>query len=107
MPFVFFVPILILFVLPILIGGIIIVRLAVKGVAKQKNSIWAGTLIDKSYFEKEDMDSSIKEDHYTLTFQSDDGEIRKLGVAKKFYDQFHVGDRVQKDQGKIFPAKIS
>jgi hypothetical protein len=105
MPFLFFLPILILFVAPIVIITILLFRFVIKGITKQKNSTWTGTLIDKKHFQKDVEDSHRKENFYTLVFQADDGEPKNLGVAKKFYDEFNIGDRVVKEKGKIFPTK--
>lgn len=73
--------------------------------AKQKSSSWQGKLVDKKHLEYEDDDSSYTKDLYTLYFETTEDKQIKLNVAKKVYDNWKVGDKAEKIEGKILPEK--
>lgn len=106
MKLLFFLPIILFFgFFGLLILGFFV--LIFKLIGKQKQSAWAGKLVDKKYFAKEVDDEGFRktEHYYTLIFETDQGQ-KKLGVAKQVYDQWEIGDQAKKEKGKIFPTKI-
>lgn len=75
-----------------------------KGI-KQKKSSWEGKLADKKHLEYEDDDSSYTKDIYTLYFETIEGEKIKINVPKKIYDDWEIGNKAKKTEGKILPEK--
>jgi hypothetical protein len=99
--------------LPIKIFGIFFLLLIIgflalvfKLVKKGKDSSWKGELIDKTCIEREDFDSGIKKDYFTLIFKTDVGKQVKVGVDKKTYDDYKIGERAIKEKGKFHIQKI-
>ena len=74
---------------------------------KQKVSSWEGGLEDKEHLEYEDDDSSYTKDIYTLYFKTTKNEKIKMNVTKKVYDTWKIGEKAQKEDGKMLPEKIS
>jgi len=73
---------------------------------KQKSSFWKGKLVYKDHLEYEDDDSSYTKDLYTLYFETTKGQKIKMHVVKKAYDEWKIGDKAQKIQGKLLPEKL-
>jgi len=81
---------------------ILIVVLVVKG----KNQAWKGTIVDKLESTHTDMD-----DHTTTNLiavvQIDGGREAKIAVDRNRYNEWEVGDRLEKVKGESWPKKIS
>ncbi len=96
---------LIFFVLPAAVVGIIIYKL----ISKQKASEWTGKLVDKKHMIRDDPTydgpGERREDVYSLVFDTNIG-TKTLGVGKPFYDKFNVGDSAVKKKGAIWPEKV-
>jgi len=85
----------------------IFIKILKNKTAKRKQSSWKGKLINKEHLEYKDDDSPYNKDLYTLYFQTTKNERIKMNVAKKVYDIWKIGDKAQKEEGKILPEKLS
>lgn len=94
--------ILVIFVSPLFLFVKLITRKAVK----QKKSFWKGKLVDKKHLEYEDDDSPYTKDLYTLYFETSEGEQIKINVSKQVYENWKVGDKAKKTEGKLLPEKV-
>lgn len=81
-------------------------KMAKKSVQTRKADVWKGKLVDKKTFEDSDDDSSITDNHYYLYIKTDEGKDVKYSVNASAYEQFNVGDRLEKKEGEILPRKI-
>lgn len=82
--------------------------IVIKLINKGRKSAWKGVLVDKLYNETEDMDDSSKTNHfYTLVFKTDEGKQVKVGVSRKMYDEYQVGDKAEKKSGDFWQKKIT
>jgi len=100
-----FVPLIIFFgFFGVLILGFF--TLIFKLIKKGKNSSWEGKLVDKDHIEVDDDDSSYKKDYYSLVFETKEGKKIKVGVTKKVYGEYKIGDKAKKEKGKFHPEKI-
>lgn len=76
-------------------------------VMRGKKQAWVGTIISKTYREKEDFDdSNKKESIYTVKIKIDGGHEFNMAVDSGRYDQWKEGDRLKKEAGKLWPEKI-
>lgn len=103
---IFFAPLVVfmLFFLALVIGFIILI---IKIVTKSKKQAWQGEIIDKIYNTYEDFDTDVERDLYTLVIKTDVGKNIKYNVSQQAYEQFKVGDKVEKKSGKFLLQKIS
>jgi len=96
---IFFLGFCIVIILPF---TVLIISLIIKG----RNQAWKGTIVDKLESTNTDMD-----DHTTTNFivvvQIDNGREAKIAVDKSRYDNWEVGDRLEKVKGESWPQKIS
>jgi hypothetical protein len=97
------VPFVIIFGL--LVGGFLF--FVGKMIVKTKKSSWKGVIVDKLYNEKRDSfeDSHHVSQYYTLVVKMDEGQTRKIAVAKSMYDSCKVGDKLVKPKGALNPTK--
>lgn len=89
----------------ILVIGIFI--LIFKLIKNGRESAWTGTLVDKKYFEKDREDSRLKDNFYTLIFETDEKKIVKVGVSKEIYATYKTGDRAEKVKGELYIKKLA
>jgi hypothetical protein len=87
----------------LLVGGFIF--LIIKMVVKTKNSYWRGKVVDKFSNVAEDTDGNDR-NFLTLVVKTDEGQTRKIAVAKEMYDSCKVGDTLEKPKGKLNPVKV-
>jgi len=80
--------------------------LVIKLIKRGRDSAWSGELVEKKYFEGEDMDTDLKKDYFTLIFKTKEGKQVKVGVDKKTYDSYKVGDKAEKIKGEFHPRKL-
>lgn len=80
--------------------------LVFKLINKAKNSSWAGVVTDKKHNQKRDMDSNRIENFYYLVVKTDEGREMKVGLSPQMFDNFAVGDKIQKPKGKLYPEKV-
>jgi len=73
---------------------------------KQKQTYWIGTVIDKKHTQTEDFDSDRPVDTYYMEVRCDGGKEVKAGLSAKTFDEFQIGDRVEKPKGQLHPRKI-
>lgn len=46
--------------------------------------------------------------YYLLYVKTDDsGKTQKMGISKEMFEDFAVGDRVEKQAGQYYPQKIT
>jgi hypothetical protein len=90
----------------LLVGGFLFIVL--KMIAKTKASSWKGVIVDKLYNERRGSfeDSHKMEHFYTLVVKTDEGQTRKIAVAKPMYDSCTVGDKLEKPKGALNPTKV-
>lgn len=63
-------------------------------------------LIDKKLLEYEDDDSPYTKNLYALFFETVQGEQVKSNVLIKVYEDWKVGDKAEKTDGKLLSEKI-
>jgi nitrogen fixation protein FixH len=103
---VIFAPIIIFFLIfiSLIIGFLLVV---VKLVLKAKKSAWQGIVVDKIYKSNRDFDTNYIKHYYTIVFEVAKGKTIKVGVDKKTYDNYQIGDKAEKKSGELWPKKIS
>ncbi|MGB9911312.1 MAG: DUF7489 domain-containing protein [Microgenomates group bacterium] len=99
---------LLFFILPVGLVGLLILKM----VKKTKASEWEGEIIDKLYRTKEERDEGSiiknkkKVSHfYTLVVKTNEGLTRKVAVSKEMYDSCQIGDKLIKPKGALNPRK--
>lgn len=92
---------LLFFVLPIGLFALLILKV----IKNSKNDAWTGEVTDKVIKEKDD-DNGIARQYYSLVVKTDAGQIRKLAVTSGDYNNWKVGDKVEKIKGELNPHKI-
>ncbi|MFN2296430.1 MAG: hypothetical protein ACK2U0_18665 [Candidatus Promineifilaceae bacterium] len=74
---------------------------------KSKTASWKGTVVDKQEKKKRDPDG-VETSYYLLYVKTDDsGKTQKMGISKEMFEDFAVGDRVEKQAGQYYPQKIT
>jgi hypothetical protein len=76
-----------------------------KLISKSKNESWQGEVIDKKHNVTEDMDDKVT-NSYFLVVKMDNGTERNVGLSPKMWDEFKIGDKIQKPKGKLYPSKV-
>ncbi len=100
-----FLPIIIFFsIFTVLI--FLFIGLVLKLLKKQRDSYWIGEIIDKKHTESRDFDTNDLVDTYYMVVKCDDGKERKAGLSSSSFNDFQVGDRVEKKKGDLHPKKI-
>lgn len=95
--------IIFIFVVPL----ILVIFLIIKLTNKQKQTAWKGSIIDKKYVRREDpTHENHQEDIYSIVYRTDEGQQVTLGVSGPYFDQFKIGDRVEKRKDELLPVKI-
>lgn len=69
-------------------------------------SYWKGTLINKKEEYEPGDEDSAGETVYALYFKTDEGKTKRIVVSQKNYNEFNIGDRVEKRKGEYFPRKL-
>ena len=79
-----------------------------KLITRSKNVGWQGEVMKKEHNTAPNYDDETRDDHfYYLVVKMDEtGEERKIGLSEKLWNQFEIGDKIQKPKGKLFPNKI-
>jgi hypothetical protein len=76
-------------------------------VQKSKTASWKGTVVDKQEKKQRDPDG-VETSYYLLYVKIDDsGKTQKMGISKEMFEDFAVGDRVEKQAGQYYPQKIT
>jgi nitrogen fixation protein FixH len=94
----------------ILFGGFFLLlivgffALVIKLVSKSKAMSWKGEIIDKKYFHREAFDE--KEDIYSVVVKTEEGKEMKIGVGRQDYEDYKVGDKLEKKKGELRPKRI-
>ena len=102
---IFFLPIIIFFgIFGILVFAFL--GFVLKLIMKQKNTYWIGTVIDKKHNQTEDFDSGNPVDTYYMEVKCDDGKEVKSGLSANTFNDFQIGDRVEKPKGQLQARKI-
>ena len=102
---VIFLPIIIFFgIFFLLILGFF--GVVVKLIKKSKATYWKGVLADKKHVQRRDFDSNRLEDFYTLIFRTEEGKEIKVGVSRKDFDSWKIGDKAEKRKGEFRPRKV-
>jgi hypothetical protein len=94
------------FLLPIIAVIVLIIVLYRRG----KKQAYTGTIVDKIYRTKEEDDDGRHHiDHLYSIKVKVDGQERPhaIAVSKEMYDQFQIGDRIEKKSGESWPHKIN
>lgn len=99
LPLIIFLVLFFIIVVPI---TVIIIVVVVKG----KNQNWKGTITDKLENTKRDFDTNREQTFYTVTIKLDSGKDRKMAVDRDRYNQWNIGDRLEKVKGDMWPKKI-
>jgi len=79
---------------------------AKKNAEKIKKTFWKGRIVNKKHSEYEDDESNYTQDIYTLFFITDEKKEIKMNVTKKMFNEWQVGDMVEKKAGERWPTKI-
>ena len=79
---------------------ILVIVLVVKG----KNQSWRGRIVDKN--ENEVEDEGRVSTYYSVTVELEDGKERKIAVDSKKYNEWKVGDQLEKKKGETWPQKV-
>lgn len=82
--------------------SILIITLLIKG----KKQAWKGTIIDKERNERRDDDTNRISTYYTIVVKLEDGKEAKIAVDSGRYNQWNVGDKLEKKSGQMWPEKI-
>ncbi|MBN2016025.1 hypothetical protein JW766_04295 [Candidatus Dojkabacteria bacterium] len=93
-----------------LVGGFIIVApftvLVLYLLNKGRKSSWNGKIVDKLH--KVGTDDDGRDVHYyTLVVKTEEDKTLKIGVSYEEYNQFKVGDKLEKKSGQFKPQKVS
>lgn len=92
-------------VLFVLIAGFILLILYL--IKNQKKQSWEGKVVDKKHKVAEDYDTGVDNHYYSIVVETVDGKKKKIGLDKKTYDSYEIGDKVVKTAGKLRPEKIA
>ncbi len=87
----------------LIVGFVVLIVYLIK---KTKDSEWEGKIKDKLHKQREDFDSNITHDYYTLVVDTDEGKERKIGVSKKMFHNCKVGDTLKKEKGDLRLKKV-
>lgn len=100
-----FLPIIIFFgFFGLIVAGFFLI--VFKLIKKSKASHWQGKLIDKKHLQARDFDTDLMNDYYTLIFKTTEDKQIKVGVSKKVYDEYKIGDKAEKRKGELHPRKL-
>ncbi len=102
--YIVFGPIIIFFgIFALLVFGFL--GLVAKLFFKAKADAWIGEVIDKSCITREEDDK--KHQYLSLKVKLENGEVHSIPATYEFYNQIKIGDKLQKEKGKLWPKKIS
>ncbi|HRS47921.1 MAG TPA: hypothetical protein P5225_01425 [Candidatus Paceibacterota bacterium] len=76
-----------------------------KYITRERRISWSGEVVDKEQSEWTDDNNKTIID-YILKVRLDDGKMHEVSVAKEFYDEVKIGDKLKKDLGTSRPTKI-
>ena len=94
------------FVLFVLLIIVLPLSLIFKLVMKSKKSSWSGEVIDKKHNSHTDMDDKTIESYYLVVKMDDGSRNRNIGLSRQMWENFSVGDKINKAAGKLIPEKI-
>jgi len=99
LPLILFLVLFFIIVVPI---TVIIIVVVVKG----RNQSWKGTITDKLENTKRDFDTNREETFYTACIKLDTGKDIKMAVDRDRYNDWNVGDKLEKIKGESWPKKV-
>ena len=103
MPFVLFIPLLIILV-PMGLLMALFIFIVFRMIGKTKKDYWIGQVTDKLYNEKR-QDHHKMSHFYTLVVKTTSGQVRKVAVTSQMYESCSVGDTLEKPLGALNPVK--
>jgi hypothetical protein len=56
--------------------------------------------------QRRDSETDRIETYCYLVVRTDTGKEMKVGLSKQMYDNFGIGDRVEKKTGELYPVKV-
>lgn len=80
--------------------------LIIVAVIKGRNQSWKGTITDKLENTKRDFDTNKEETFLTVCIKLDSGKDIKMAVDRDRYNNWKVGDKLEKIKGESWPKKI-
>lgn len=99
LPQIVFFVFLILIILPFLLLILFIVL-------KSKKKAWKGEIVEKFVKDIEDFDTNNIERNYRVKVILENGNDMILTVDKGRYDEWNVGDKLEKESGEMWPKKL-
>lgn len=99
LPLILFLVLFFIIVVPI---TVIIIVVIIKG----RNQSWIGTITDKLENTKRDFDTNKEETFFTVCIKLDSGKDIKMAVDRDRYNNWKVGDKLEKIKGESWPKKI-
>lgn len=79
--------------------------LVIKLIMKGKNASWKGVIVDKVHNSKRNEDNKL-ENFYSLVIKTEVGKEIKLGVSASQFEDYKIGDKLDKIKGDIWPTKV-
>ncbi len=76
-------------------------------IKNQKKQAWEGKVVDKKHKVSEDYDTGVDNHYYSIVVETVDGKKKTIGLDKKTFDNYQIGDKVVKKQGQLRPEKVS
>lgn len=74
---------------------------------RRKRSSWKGIVTGKTHEKAHEDEGGSTDDQYKLTCKTDTGKQVTIGVLKDDYDEFEIGDTIEKRKGAYSPNKPS
>ena len=93
------------FVIIFLLVVVVFFILGMIYITRERKISWSGEVVDKEQSEWTDDNNKTIID-YILKVRLDDGKMHEVSVAKEFYDEVKIGDKLKKDLGTSRPTKI-
>lgn len=86
---------------------VVIVLLVKLGNKRTRGKYWIGKVTDKRISKSTDEDGEITTTHWLLVTMDGADKPKKFSVSGTLFNEFKVGDRIEKKLGELNPTKVA
>lgn len=92
------------FIVVVIIIIVVLVKLSNK---KTRGKYWAGKVSDKRISKSTDEDGETTTTHWLLVTMDGADKPKKFSVSVALFNEFNVGDKIEKKLGELNPTKVT
>lgn len=94
----------IIFIVVVIVIVVVLVKLSNK---RTRGKYWVGKVTDKRVSKSTDEEGETSTTHLLLVTMDGESKPKKFSVNPAVFNQFNVGDKIEKKVGELNPTKVA